>query len=117
MMVQKADLTITQLGALAQETRFDAFRLLAPRGSQGMPAGHIAQALDVAPNTLSSHLSVLQRAGLIEQRREGRNIIYFILSDAIRGLVETLVDDCCLGEPDDCLPETPSTISGVQDCA
>ena len=116
-MVQKSNVTVTQLSALAQETRLEVFRLLAPKGSEGMPAGHIAQTLDVAPNTLSSHLGVLQRAGLISQRREGRNIIYFILHDSVRGLVETLVDDCCLGEDDDCLPGQVESSEPLQDCA
>jgi len=100
-MDDSTTITVTQLGALAQETRFDVFRLLAPKAEAGMAAGDIARTLDVAPNTLSAHLSVLQRSKLIDQRREGRSIIYFINRDAVQQLVDTLVEHCCLDEAND----------------
>jgi ArsR family transcriptional regulator, arsenate/arsenite/antimonite-responsive transcriptional repressor len=61
---------ISALGALAQETRLEIFRLLVQRGPDGIPAGAIGEALGVVPATLSFHLQQLMHAGLIEQRRE-----------------------------------------------
>ena len=67
---------LSELSALSQETRLDVFRLLVQAGPDGLPAGAIAEALGVAPNTLSFHLAQLNHAGLIAQRRESRSLIY-----------------------------------------
>lgn len=69
---------IAALGALAQETRLELFRLLVQRGPEGMPAGAIADKLGVAPSSLSFHLQQLVFAGLITQRRVSRQINYEI---------------------------------------
>src|SRR4029453_13912468 len=53
-------------------------------------------------NTLSSHLSILARSGLVRGSRDGRSIIYRANVDAIRTLVSFLVDDCCDGHPELC---------------
>lgn len=82
------------LSALAQETRLEVFRLLSQAGPDGMGAGAIAKALDVPHNTLSTHLSILQRAGLIRSERQGRNIIYFGLQDCLSDLMAFLQDEC-----------------------
>lgn len=86
---------IAALGALAQETRLDIFRLLVQRGPDGLAAGAIADALEVAPATLSFHLQQLMHAGLIEQRRESRSLIYSANFDGMNGLVAYLTENCC----------------------
>src|SRR3546814_2949063 len=63
---------IGALGALAQEHRLAAFRLLVQAGDEGMPAGAIAEALGVPNSSLSFHLAQLTRAGLIRQERQSR---------------------------------------------
>lgn len=70
------DQAIQALAALAQETRMAVFRLLASADAEGVPAGEIADALNVQPNTLSTHLSILVSSGLITQQKEGRVIRY-----------------------------------------
>ena len=95
---------IESLGALAQETRLDVFRLLVRRGEAGMAAGEIAEALDVRQNTMSANLAVLSRAGLIRSAREGRVIRYFADFDGMRGLLGYLMEDCCGGNPELCQP-------------
>ena len=98
------ELTVTQLGALAQTTRLGVFRSLMRAGPDGISAGDLARALGVAPNTLSAHLNVLSRAELLTQRREGRSIIYSVQLPAIASLIDTLVNDCCAGHPEACAP-------------
>jgi DNA-binding transcriptional ArsR family regulator len=98
------DRTVEQLSALAHATRFDVFQALMRTGSEGMAAGAIAEHLGVAPNTLSNHLSILQRAGLISVQRKGRHLIYASDIAAITSLVEAMVRDCCGGHPDVCTP-------------
>ncbi|EPX80062.1 ArsR/SmtB family transcription factor [Litoreibacter arenae] len=90
--------------ALSQATRLDVFRLLVKAGEAGMPAGDIGDALDVRQNTMSTHLSVLTRSGLIRNTRDGRSIRYFVDMDGMRGLLAFLMEDCCGGRPDLCQP-------------
>lgn len=91
-------------GALSQETRLDAFRLLVRSGSEGMAAGDIARQLHVPHNTMSAHLAILVNAGLVVSRREGRSIIYSIDFQGVPALLSFLVEDCCQGRPDVCAP-------------
>ncbi len=90
--------------ALAQPTRLAAFRLLMAQAPGGLRAGVIAGALGVPHNTLSSHLGILARAGLVGARRESRQMIYAADTDGARALVGFLLEDCCRGRPDACLP-------------
>ncbi|MCG2634053.1 MAG: metalloregulator ArsR/SmtB family transcription factor [Gammaproteobacteria bacterium] len=95
---------IRALGALSQRSRLEAFRLLVRCGIEGMPAGGIAAALDIPHNTLSSHLSILANAGLVNSRREGRSIIYRVDFNGTRGLLSFLLEECCQGRPELCTP-------------
>ena len=99
------------LGALSQESRLKAFRMLVRSGSDGMAAGEIARALEIPHNTLSSHLAILVNAGLIQSRRESRSIIYSIDFDGTRALLSFLMEDCCQGNPDLCVPVVDSLMS------
>jgi DNA-binding transcriptional ArsR family regulator len=86
---------IAALGALAQETRLDLYRLLVARGPEGLPAGAIAERLAVAPSSLSFHLQQLLHAGLVTQRRAGRQLIYAAEYDAMNALLAYLTENCC----------------------
>lgn len=86
---------IAALGALAQETRLEVFRRLVQRGPDGLPAGVIAEQLGVPPATLSFHLQQLLHAGLVEQRRASRSLIYSASFDAMNALVAYLTENCC----------------------
>ncbi|MFZ5704594.1 MAG: ArsR/SmtB family transcription factor [Pseudomonadota bacterium] len=95
---------VTALSALALETRLDIFRLLVRAEPAGLAAGEIARTLDVAPNTLSSHLAILTRAGLLQSERDGRSIIYRVRLDHLRTLILFLLQDCCGGNAELCAP-------------
>ena len=100
------------LGALSQESRLKAFRLLVRSGAEGIAAGKIAETLDIPHNTMSTHLATLVNAGLASSRRESRSIIYSIDFDGTRELLSFLVEDCCQGQPEVCLPVLESVLPG-----
>lgn len=97
-------LAIEALAALAQPTRLEAFRLIIKHEPNGLPAGEVASLLDVPQNTMSSHLAVLTRAGLVSSERHSRSIIYRAEIDKVRELASFLVTDCCGGRPELCEP-------------
>lgn len=96
--------TILALAALAQTTRLDAFRLLVAHAPSGLAAGELAGRLAVPQNTLSAHLAVLSRAGLVRGARQGRSIVYHADLDRMAATILFLVGDCCGGRPDLCIP-------------
>lgn len=96
--------TILALAALAQSTRLDVFRLLVRREPEGLAAGEIAAALAVPQNTMSAHLAVLSRAGLVSARRIGRSIVYRADLARFQAVMSFLVNDCCDGRPEICGP-------------
>lgn len=67
--------------------------MLVRAGRDGMPAGDIARATGVRPNTLSTNLSILSHAGLVVARREGRSVIYTAAYERINELVTFLGED------------------------
>jgi ArsR family transcriptional regulator, arsenate/arsenite/antimonite-responsive transcriptional repressor len=95
---------ISALSALAQPTRLAVFRLLISREPDGVPAGEIAQELRVPHNTMSTHLSILARAGLVFSTRHSRSIVYQASLDQLREMVTFLLKDCCGGRPEICAP-------------
>src|ERR1700758_4738526 len=101
--MEKTD-AVTALGALAQDNRLDVFRLLVQTGVEGMPAGAVAEALKLAPNTLTFHFDRLRDAGLVTVRREGRSMIYAARYETMNALIAYLTENCCRGRPEQCLP-------------
>lgn len=95
---------IQALGALAQDNRLDVYRLLVGAGPGGLPAGQVASALGLAPNTLSFHFDRLRQAGLVSVRREGRSLIYAARFDVMNALIAYLTENCCGGKPELCAP-------------
>ena len=93
---------ISALAALAQPTRLAIFRLLIKHEPIGITAGVIADTVGAPHNTLSSHLAILVRAGLLRSARDGRTIIYRSDVDGMQSLLSFLVNDCCNGHPELC---------------
>ena len=109
----------TALAALSQETRLDLIRLLIAEGSNGLPAGEIGARLGVPPSTLSFHLGALERVGLTQSTRQGRQIIHAVQIASLRRLLSFLTETCCGGRPELCgdlarlLPNTPNEDPGM----
>lgn len=95
---------IAALAALAQPTRLAAFRLLVTSAPEGIAAGELARRAEVPQNTMSAHLAVLARAGLVTGEREGRSILYHADLGRFRAVMLHLVNDCCGGHPEICIP-------------
>ena len=95
---------ISALAALAQTTRLDAFRLLVQREPEGVPAGELARLMAVPQNTMSAHLAVLSRCGLVVGERHSRSIVYRADLTRLRAVVTFLLKDCCEGRPEICAP-------------
>jgi DNA-binding transcriptional ArsR family regulator len=100
----ESESAIAVLGALAQATRLDVFRLLVRHEPDGLAAGEVARQLDVPQNTMSAHLGILARAGLVRSERRSRSIVYRADLDGLRALTLFLVKDCCAGSPELCAP-------------
>jgi DNA-binding transcriptional ArsR family regulator len=103
---------VAALGALAQESRLDVFRLLVQAGPDGVPAGEIGERLGIAPATLSFHLAQLRHAGLIGMRRDGRSLIYSADYDGMNALMAFLTENCCLGSAPCAVPRTVQMKAG-----
>jgi arsenate reductase len=93
---------IEGFGSLAQATRLAAVRYLLAAHPQSLPAGEIARLCEVPHNTMSTHLGILSRAGLISVEKDGRSMNYRADVDGFRGLLEFLSRDCCNGRPELC---------------
>ncbi|PZM77146.1 MAG: transcriptional regulator [Candidatus Melainabacteria bacterium] len=90
------------LGALAQETRLDIFKLLVRKGSSGMAAGQLSEHFEMPAATMSFHLKELSNAGLIVSRRESRSIIYSANYAHMQTLINFLLENCCVDNGGKC---------------
>ncbi len=95
---------LAALGALSQDNRLDIFRLLVEAGRDGLPAGRVAEALKLAPNTLTFHFDRLRDAGLVSVRRDGRSMIYSARYETMNALIAYLTEKCCGGRLHECAP-------------
>lgn len=102
-MKTKSPLPLTRLEA--NETHVQAFKALAHltrlgiffflvRARRAVPAGEIQEALEVPGPTLSHHLDLLRRAGLVQSRREERYVYYSVRREMASDMVR-LLTACC----------------------
>ena len=98
---------VKALAALAQPNRLQIFRALVVAGQEGETPGELAERLSLPGATLSFHLKELLHAGLVSQRRSGRNLIYRAEYDCMNGVLAYLTDNCCQGQS--CLEQSVTT--------
>jgi ArsR family transcriptional regulator len=102
---------LASFAALSQETRLQIVRMLVVAGPGGMAAGAVAEKAGVSASNVSFHLKELERAGLINQQREARSMIYTANFEGLGALVRFLMEDCCAGHPEIC-----SSAAAVASC-
>lgn len=93
---------IEAFAALAQDTRMSIYRLLVKQASNSIRASEISDRLKIVPSTLSGHLAILKRAGLLQATRHQREIHYAADIEAMNALISFLLQDCCDGQMDNC---------------
>jgi DNA-binding transcriptional ArsR family regulator len=94
---------LSTLAALGHGSRLHAFRHLVQAGPHGMPVGELRDHLDIPAPTLTAHLNVLRRAGLVANRREGRVIRVRANYERMDALIAYLTENCC-ARPGACAP-------------
>ncbi|MDO2950891.1 ArsR/SmtB family transcription factor [Aeromonas simiae] len=97
-----SDSAVKVLESLASPVRLAAWRQLVRAGLDGMVAGELATALEVAPNTLSFHLKAMLGAHLLSVEQEGRFLRYRANIPLMLGLIGYLTEECCAGHPEAC---------------
>jgi DNA-binding transcriptional ArsR family regulator len=101
----KSHIALASLAALAQESRLAIFRMLVKRGPEGYTPTDLAEKLGVPAPTLSFHLKELQRAALIEVRRDGRFLYYRPNLESMNELIGFLTENCCSLADRGCAPQ------------
>lgn len=86
------------MSALAQATRLDVFRLLVDTLPGGMASGDLAVATATSPNTMSAHLAILTRAGLVTSDKVGRTVVYRAETATVEELSGFLARACERGK-------------------
>lgn len=105
--------------ALSVDTRLNLLRLLMAHGASGLPAGDLSAQLGLPASTTSFHLAALERAGLTQATRQGRQIIHAVRIAGLRQLLGFLTETCCGGRPELCgdiarlLPPMPEEPRGM----
>ena len=100
--IMKSRDAVRALGALAQESRLEIFRLLVRRGPTGLAAGQLSDRLGIPPATMSFHLKELSSVGLIASRRDSRSIIYSANYEQMQFLINFLLENCCIDNGGKC---------------
>jgi DNA-binding transcriptional ArsR family regulator len=77
--------------ALAHEARRQIVLLLAHHGPE-LPSGYLANRLSHSWPTTTRHLHVLEAAGVVTVRREGRNCMYRLERDDLQRVVGGWLD-------------------------
>jgi ArsR family transcriptional regulator, arsenate/arsenite/antimonite-responsive transcriptional repressor / arsenate reductase (thioredoxin) len=109
----------TAFAALSVDTRLNLLRLLMAEGSSGLAAGEISTRLGLPASTASFHLAALERAGLTQSTRHGRQIVHAVRFMGLRKLLAFLTETCCGGRPELCgdiarlLPPLPDEDRGM----
>ena len=95
-MVSAADAASSLLKALANRHRLLIVCQLSETEST---VGELAELLSVRDSTVSQHLALLRRDGVVNARRDGQTIWYSIDSAPVRELVRTLYRVYCAPAP------------------
>ena len=103
----KSNDALACLNALSQEHRLNLYRLLVQAGEEGLAVGELAAATGLAGATLTNHLHILRRAGMVTDERRGRVIQCRANYPQMNDLLGFLSENCCAGSATaGCAPTT-----------
>lgn len=85
------------MSALSQATRLEVFRLLVDVLPDGKASGDLAIATGTSPNTMSAHLAILSRAGLVNSDKVGRTVVYRAETSTVEEVSDFLAAACGRG--------------------
>jgi ArsR family transcriptional regulator, arsenate/arsenite/antimonite-responsive transcriptional repressor len=91
---------LAALTALAHETRLALIRSLIASGPEGLAQGELARRLTSSASRLAFHLGLLEQAGLVTSRRDGRNVLYAADTRNLGVLLGFILNDCCCAHPE-----------------
>ena len=91
--LQATEQHVEAFKSLAHSTRLQIFFFLVRQQGE-VAAGEIQAELEIPGPTLSHHLDLLRRAGLVQSRREGTFVYYAPRSEMVTELVR-LLTACC----------------------
>ncbi|MEM1150045.1 MAG: metalloregulator ArsR/SmtB family transcription factor [Pseudomonadota bacterium] len=91
------DRAANTFAALGHPARVGILRLLVKAGCSGLNMGAIRAALGVPASTFAHHLKAMADAGLVVQRKQGREVISTVDFSALRDVAAFLMEDCCKG--------------------
>ena len=95
---------LAALAALAHPTRLQTFKALVAHEPDGLTTGQLVERAAISQSTLSTHLAVLAKSGLVVTERRGRNFVQRADIATLRALMLFLAMDCCQSRPELCEP-------------
>ena len=75
--------------SLNDPTRREILQLLKERD---LSAGEIAEQFDISKPSISHHLDLLKRAGLVSSRRQGQFLVYSLNTTIVEDLLQWVLD-------------------------
>ena len=82
--------------ALGSEQRLHVLRTLVRAGPKGLSIGVLGERSGVTGSTLTHHMKILAAAGLVQQEKQGRQIICIgVAFERMQELSEYLLKECC----------------------
>ena len=91
--LQATDQHVEAFKSLAHRTRLEIFFFLVRQKGE-VAVGDIQAELEIPGPTLSHHLDLLRRAGLVQSRKEGTFVYYSTRSEMVSDLCR-LLTACC----------------------
>ena len=108
----KQNNAVKMLAAMAHDGRLTLFKRLIEVGPTGELSGDLSRFAKIRPTTASAQLLVLTNAGLVQSKREGRQIRYFAKFNNMTKLLNFLIADCCGGEFEMCCAGCGDPVNG-----
>ncbi len=93
MNLKKASSFFSNLG---HERRLEVIKLLVKAHPDGLTMGQIASRTKIPDSTLTHHIILLERSGLISREQQNQSIRCFINIKTIKSLADFLLSECCI---------------------